>query len=410
MSLGADSGSAVDAAASTQTRISRQADTIAKYFVLAIVLVAASLVLFGVGGSIDASLRRVLALSVVSCPCAFAFTAPLAWLLALRSLGREGVFVKDAAALERIAGLHNVFLDKTGTLSFGRLRVTDWEGIEGNAGLAAAILALENRSHHPIARAVVASLGAMKRTDTKPREVGDFKENPGVGVEGVIDGKHYRIRALPQVQTAEKTVLSETGLVTRIGVYENDALVAKAALSDELRPDSASAVRQLKRLGLTPWLLSGDDTAAVAYVAKETGISEEHQASRLSPERKAELVRNSPDTLMVGDGANDAIALAAASVGVAVHGSMELSLRAADIYLTRPGVAPLVDLVRKSRHTIRVIRLNFLISAAYNAIGISLAATGILSPLIAAVLMPISSLSVLAVTFHGMRTGQRTIQ
>lgn len=379
--------------ASSKTDLGRLADKVATFFVAGVLLTAVLIVVTGAGGSYYETLRRVLTLSVVSCPCAFAFAVPLAFIFALRELGRRGILVKNAGALERLASCKNVFLDKTGTLTHGRPELVSWQLLAEEPDLQGKILALERGSRHPIARAIVRAFDGQKTPD-----VLGFAEEIGKGVRGTVGGAHYEVRA------AQDDAPSE---VTRVCVLKDGVAIADAAFEDPLRWESSAAVAGLRTRGLTPWLLSGDAAGPVKLAARQAGIAPERAYGKLSPEEKAAVVRAHPASLMVGDGANDSIALAAADVGVAVHGSLDAGLRSADIYLAEPGVMPLVDLVDISRGTLRVIRANLLVSLGYNAVGISLAATGHLSPLLAALLMPVSSATVLAITAIGMRFPKR---
>ncbi len=184
------------------------------------------------------------------------------------------------------------------------------------------------------------------------------------------------------------------------------SIVALAALQDRLRDHARQSVAELNRLGWRPEILSGDAPAVVARVGAEVGLSNERATGGVTPEEKLAIVQSGGmPTVMVGDGVNDAAALAAADVGIAVHGGAEASLAAADVYLAQPGLAPLVDLVRHSRRTMGVVRRNLAISLGYNALAVTLAACGLITPLVAAVLMPLSSAAVLGSAAAGFRKG-----
>ncbi len=181
-----------------------------------------------------------------------------------------------------------------------------------------------------------------------------------------------------------------------------------AGFGDPLEPDAASSIAVLRQLGWTVSVLSGDHPEVVKAVAQQLGIAEKDWRGGVTPEEKHELVRSEArrrPVMMVGDGVNDAAALAAATVGVAVRGGAEASLSAADVFLTAPGLKPLVELVQGGHRVMVVIRRNLLISLAYNAIGASLAVTGMINPLIAAVLMPLSSLTVMTLSFRSRTFG-----
>jgi Cu2+-exporting ATPase len=173
-------------------------------------------------------------------------------------------------------------------------------------------------------------------------------------------------------------------------------------LGDPIREDVPSAIRHLERLGWEVRILSGDHPDVVAAVGRQLGIADRHAIGGVSPEEKVQYVRAAAregQVTMVGDGVNDAAALAAATVGIAVHGGAEASLSAADVYLNRPGLVPIVELIQAARNTLRTIRRSLAVSLCYNAVAASLAVTGVIGPLVAAILMPVSSFTVLTLTY-----------
>ena len=173
------------------------------------------------------------------------------------------------------------------------------------------------------------------------------------------------------------------------------------SLKDTPRLNAKKYIQKLQELGKTAFILSGDSKQNVARIGSAVGIESNKQFSEFTPEEKHELITQMPDVMMVGDGANDAMALQKANVGVAVSGSVEVSLRAADVYLTTPGLEPLTNLVELSNQTLKLIKRNLVISVVYNLLGATLAATGFITPLSAAILMPISSFTVLFSTLYG---------
>jgi P-type Cu2+ transporter len=182
-----------------------------------------------------------------------------------------------------------------------------------------------------------------------------------------------------------------------VWIARDDEVVALVALGDRIRPDSAAAVAQLKDAGWNVGLLSGDQPALAARVAAAVGIPPENVFGRQTPEDKLRHVATDAGSVMVGDGVNDAAALAAAGVGVAVHGGAETCLRAAPVYLSRPGLGPLVELIQGSRRVLRTVHVNYGVSLTYNLSFIGLAFAGYVTPLVAALLMPVSSLSVVGI-------------
>ncbi|MEL6716483.1 MAG: HAD-IC family P-type ATPase, partial [Planctomycetota bacterium] len=231
------------------------------------------------------------------------------------------------------------------------------------------------------------------------------------GISGRVAGRRLRVGSLAHLARARASADAlksdiasfEAAGHTVVGVanenHDPPTLVAVAALADVPRAGSREAIAQLRRAGLVPEILSGDGAAAVRRVADAVDVRDARAG--VEPEEKlariAELQNAGAAVVMVGDGVNDAAALAAADVGVAVHGGAEVSLAAADVFCSRSGLLPLADLVRLSRRAMGTIRANLVVSVAYNVVGIALAAAGLMSPLVAAVLMPLSSLTVLTV-------------
>jgi Cu2+-exporting ATPase len=378
----------IEASDAQRAPLVRQADRIAGWFVLAVIVMA------GVGGVVWWHVDRkrvfdvVVSLLVVSCPCALGLATPLALAVARGRAARAGLIIRSTAALERLARVRAVVLDKTGTLTEGRLRV---ESADVDAALAPAIVALEARATHPLARALVAWGPAPH-----PGEVTDFAEHPGRGVEGTVGSRRLAVGSpswlAPAGEVAERAAAAAGRGHTPIAVAVDGAPAGLIVVADRPRPEAPLVVAALRRLGLDLKLRSGDHPAVVADVAARLGLDDAVGAA--SPERKAEDVRGVP-TAMVGDGLNDAPALRAADVGVAVAGGAEAALRVADVY-ARGGLAAVPALFTGARRTLAAVRRNLLFSLAYNATFATLALTGHITPLAAALLMPASSLTVVA--------------
>jgi Cu2+-exporting ATPase len=239
----------------------------------------------------------------------------------------------------------------------------------------------------------------------------NVQQTAGGGIEGEVDGARViagspvfvarRIGAHDQAPDVRIEAYAEEGL-TPVWIAVNGLVVARAGFGDPVRSDARASIDRLRALGWRVALLSGDHPAVVRGTARLLGIDLADATGGASPEDKLRRVAQAQGTvLMVGDGVNDAAAIAAATVGVGVHGGAEASMSAADVYLARPGLAPLVELVEGSRRTMLVIRNNILFSIAYNVLGATLALLGLLDPLIAAVLMPLSSLSVVLTSWRG---------
>jgi Cu2+-exporting ATPase len=371
-------------------------DRIAGKFVL-VVTTAAALTLIGWSFvSIATGAEHAMALLVVTCPCALALATPLAVTIALGRAARRGILIKGADALERLATPGRIFLDKTGTLTEGKLAVVAWRGDLDAAGLAAAA---EAGSNHPIARAIcrhVPPVGVAR----------DVREELGGGVAAcvaarrVLVGSPSWIRARctmhPSIDhwVAELAERGETPVVIAV----DHVPVAVAGLADPIRADARQAVHALEELGWRIELLSGDDPRVVDCVGEELGIAREARHGAMSPEDKVAAVARARElgpVVMVGDGVNDAAAMAAATTSIAVSGAAEIAIEAADVYLRDPSIAAIADTARGGRDTLATIRRSLRFSLAYNVIAGSLAATGVIHPLLAALLMPLSSGAVL---------------
>ncbi len=374
------------------------ADKISKIFVFSILILAMASFVFFAFENLGLAFQRALALLIVTCPCALALATPLTLSINLGRAAREGLLLKGAETLERLSNVKKIYLDKTGTLTEGSFEVLQWQSRDSSPSLKEAVLALEKKSKHPIAQAICRML--EEESIAPQTEVLNFQEQLGMGVSGNYQGDFYEVKSLP-LSVVPNTEFA--GLKTYIGVWKNSQCLAQILLGDSLRADSSMALSQLKKLGLEPYILSGDQETAVLQVAHELKIPRDHCYSRTSPEKKKEIVQGA-ESLMVGDGANDALALANAWVGVAVQGSMEVSLRAADVYSSGAGLKPVVRVLKIARENIKVLKRNFVFSILYNLVGATAALLGLINPLIAAVLMPLSSLTVFISALIGTRT------
>ena len=333
-----------------------------------------------------------IALLVVTCPCALAMATPLAVTVAIGRAARRGILLKSGAALEQLSRPSTILLDKTGTVTEGRARLLSWDGPDE---ARAWVLALERHSTHPIAngfREAWADVAVPRATEVR--------STMGGGIEGVVDGRRVAIGSPAFVGAP----FDGPGDETPVRVAVNGAVVARASFGDAIRSDAPAALAALRALGFRPKLLSGDDPRVVASVGARLGFAPEDIEGGATPERKLEAVEEElvrGPVVMVGDGVNDAAAIARASVGIGVHGGAEASAAAADVFLTRPGLSSLVELVDGSRRTMRVIRRNIAFSLVYNAVGATLALCGWLDPLVAALLMPASSFTVVLGSWLG---------
>lgn len=349
---------------------------------------------------IDVALEHTIALLIVACPCALGLATPLTIAVALGRAARSSILIRGGEVFERLTSPGILWLDKTGTLTTGRMTLRNWLG---DQSLQPHVRALEQGVVHPLAECLVRDL--HHSAETQEVSVVDSIYEPGRGVRGIVGGRQLLVgsrRFLTEhnidlaTEARWKSLLPTVG-ISPLYVAEGGRLVALAVIGDGFRPDTAAAVGQLRRMGWQVGILSGDQPEIVQTVAKQLGIPPERAIGGALPEDKLAIVQRdaqSHTVVMVGDGVNDAAALAAADVGVAVHGGAEASLQAAPVYLGQPGLRSLIELLEGSRKTVAAIRYGLLLSLAYNLTAIGLAVAGCITPLLAAVLMPLSSLSV----------------
>lgn len=395
----------VQQALARKPRVLQMTDGMARRFVYALLTVAAvaGTVIWMQSGP-DVALARVVALLVVSCPCALGLSVPLAMSVALMRAARAGIFIKNPDAFVRLRDAGIVLLDKTGTLTVGRATVARWQGPPHALDAARA---LEEQSSHPIARAFQSTAG---RSLHVVRSVRDVNETASLGIAGRVDGLHVLVgnQALVTASGAIIPADIERAAASMIADGYSPVFVAVshqvtgvAGIGDALRDDAAATVVSLQQRGVRVRILSGDHPAAVERIGAQLGLPAADAIGGLSPEAKRDEVsrliadrQRSGAVVMVGDGVNDAAALALADVGIAVQGGTGATIVAADVVFTRAGVRPLLDLFDGAQRVRSVIGRNVTFSLLYNLSASSLAIAGAIGPLFAAVLMPASSMVV----------------
>ncbi|MFF8896723.1 heavy metal translocating P-type ATPase [Streptomyces lydicus] len=397
----------VEEAQTGKTHIQRLADTVAAVFVPAVLTVAVSVLGFWLGAGADpqAALTAAVAVLVVACPCALGLATPTALLAATGRGAQLGILVRGPQALERLRRIDTVVLDKTGTLTTGRMSVTaltarpDGPGPDRTLWLAAAV---EQGSEHPLARAITAHARERHPEPGQlPPVASDFRAEAGHGVRGTVDGHRVEITrpgdltGLP-APLADAVRAAETAGHTAVQVTVDGTPEAVLAVGDALRPDSYRAVEHLRRLGLRPVLATGDRAATARAVADHLAVTEVHAEVR--PEDKAALVTTLKEqgarVAVVGDGVNDAAALARADLGIAMGSGTDAAIGAADVTLVREDLQAIADAVRLARRTLGAIRANLAWAFGYNLVTVPLAAVGLLTPMLAAAAMSVSSLLV----------------
>ncbi len=393
----------VEDAQAGKSRVQRLADRISAVFV-PIVIALSILTLLGwvvLGGGVAAGFTAAVAVLIIACPCALGLATPIAILVGTGRGAQLGVLITGPEALESADRIDTVLLDKTGTVTTGEMSVRSVEIVDATtdaADVARLIAAVERASEHPIARA----LAAMS---ADAPSVTDFTGHAGRGVTGGVDG-HTVFAGRPEFAVVHAGALTPTatdavrtaqdGGATAVVAGWDGRVRAVVAVADTARPDSSAAVARLRGMGLDVVLLTGDNAGAGAAAARAVGI--DRVVAGVLPEGKVDEIRRlqaeGHRVAMVGDGVNDAAALAAADLGIAMGGGTDAAVHASDIAVTGAGLAPVVTAIRLSRRTMAVIRGNLFWAFAYNVAALPLAALGFLNPMIAGAAMAFSSVFV----------------
>ncbi len=393
----------VEEAQGSKAPIQRLADAVSGIFV-PVVVVLAVLTFAGwwwYSGAWTEALVPAVAVLVIACPCALGLATPTAIMVGSGAGARAGVLIRNAEALERAGHIDTLVVDKTGTLTRGRPAVTDIVPAAGadEQGLLRIAAALETGSEHPLARAMLEH--ARSRQITAP-PAADFEAVAGKGVRALIDGQPALLGS-PKFLAANDLVFDGDAVAalqdqgkTVVGVAHGGRLLGLIAIADPLRPTSGAAVAALQALGIEVIMLTGDNRRTAAHIAREAGIT--NFDAELLPQDKAQhinvLTQQGRRVGMIGDGINDAPALAAAQVSLAIGAGSDVAIHAADVTLMRSDLLSAVDAVSLSRATFSKIRQNLFFAFIYNVLGIPLAAAGLLNPVIAGAAMAMSSVSV----------------
>ncbi|MFI0718844.1 heavy metal translocating P-type ATPase [Streptomyces sp. NPDC021224] len=388
----------------------RLADRISAVFVPAVILLALGTlgVWLALGEGPQAAFTAAVAVLIIACPCALGLATPTALLVGTGRGAQLGILIKGPEVLESTRAVDTVVLDKTGTVTTGSMTLRSVlvaDGVDERDALRRAG-ALEHASEHPIARAIAA--GAAERAGELP-DVTGFRNLPGLGVEGTVDGRtvlagRERLLAergmpLPEELVRAKAAAEADG-GTAVAVAWDGRARAVLVVADAVKDGSAEAVRRLRGLGLRPVLLTGDNAAVAAAVAAQVGIAAEDVHAEVLPEDKVAVVRalqaEGRTVAMVGDGVNDAAALAQADLGLAMGTGTDAAIEAGDLTLVRGDLRVAADAIRLARRTLRTIRSNLFWAFAYNVAALPLAAAGLLNPMIAGAAMAFSSVFVVA--------------
>ncbi|MFD6905981.1 heavy metal translocating P-type ATPase [Streptomyces sp. NPDC060077] len=393
----------VEDAQNGKAEVQRLADRISGVFVPVVLLIAAGTFGLWLGSTGDtvAAFTAAVAVLIIACPCALGLATPTALMVGTGRGAQLGILIKGPEVLESTRRVDTVVLDKTGTVTTGRMSLQEVHTAEGTDETLLLRLAgaLEHASEHPVARAVAA--GAEERAGALP-EAEHFENVPGRGVRGRVEGHEVAVGRLSELfgelppELARAKDEAERAGRTAVVAGWDGAARGVLAVADTVKETSAEAVRELRALGLTPVLLTGDNRAVAEAVAKTVGI--DRVIAEVLPEDKAEVVRRlqaeGRSVAMVGDGVNDAAALAVADLGLAMGTGTDAAIEAGDLTLVRGDLRVAADAIRLSRRTLSTIKGNLVWAFGYNVAALPLAAAGLLNPMIAGAAMAFSSMFV----------------
>ncbi|MBZ3901730.1 heavy metal translocating P-type ATPase [Streptomyces griseiscabiei] len=400
----------VEDAQNGKAAVQRLADRISGVFVPIVIALALGTLGFwlGNGAGLTAAFTAAVAVLIIACPCALGLATPTALLVGTGRGAQLGILIKGPEVLESTRRVDTVVLDKTGTVTTGRmtlLAVRPADGVD-EAEVLRLSGALEHASEHPVARAVAE--GARARLGSLPTPE-DFANVPGLGVQGIVDGRavlvgRERLLAewameLPSALRRAREAAEAAGRTAVVVAWDGEAR-AVLEVADAVKETSAEAVARLRALGLTPILLTGDHRAVAESVAREVGIAAGDVIAEVLPQDKVAVVKRlqgeGRSVAMVGDGVNDAAALAQADLGLAMGTGTDAAIEAGDLTLVRGDLRAAADAIRLARRTLGTIRSNLFWAFAYNVAALPLAAAGLLNPMIAGAAMAFSSVFVVA--------------
>ncbi|MGA5413946.1 heavy metal translocating P-type ATPase [Streptomyces pseudogriseolus] len=395
----------VEDAQTGKAQVQRLADRIAGVFVPVVLLIAAATFGLWLGNTGDtvAAFTAAVAVLIIACPCALGLATPTALMVGTGRGAQLGILIKGPEVLESTRRVDTVVLDKTGTVTTGRMSLRAVHAAEGTdeEELLRLAGALEHASEHPVARAVAA--GAEERVGALPRAE-HFENVPGRGVRGRVEGREVAVGRLSEVfgelppELARAKEEAERAGHTAVVAGWDGVARGVLAVADTVKETSAEAVRELRALGLTPVLLTGDNRAVAEAVARTVGIDEDRVIAEVLPEDKADVVRRlqqeGRSVAMVGDGVNDAAALAVADLGLSLGTGTDAAIEAGDLTLVRGDLRVAADAIRLSRRTLSTIKGNLVWAFGYNVAALPLAAAGLLNPMIAGAAMAFSSVFV----------------
>ena len=379
----------VEKAQDGKAPIQRLADRVSSVFV-PIVMGLSLATLLGwlvISGDAQKSFQAAVSVLVIACPCALGLATPVALLVGTSRAAREGIIIKGAHVLEATRGIDTIVFDKTGTLTTGIMTLQGVDEIKPE--FLSAVMAVEMQSEHPIARAVVN--GLRDRGVVATSRVDEFVNIPGVGVSALVNGRHITIGRSTSQGNSVATIVEAT---------VDGEVVARFEVSDQIKPTAASIVAELRELGVRPMIVSGDAIGPVHDIAKQVGIDVSETRSGVLPADKlrivGELQASGASVAMVGDGVNDAAALVAADLGIAMGTGTDAAMEAGDLTIVSGDLAVVPKALALSRRTLRIIQANLFWAFAYNVAAIPLAVAGLMNPVLAGLAMALSSVFVVA--------------
>lgn len=370
--------------------VQKLVDKIAQIFVPTVITIAIITLItqLTLGAQTSDAFAAAVAVLIIACPCALGLATPTALLVGTGRGAQQGLLIKGPEVLESARNIDTIVLDKTGTVTEGQMTVIDVHSTTPH--LLDICAAVERGSEHPIARAIV-------KASTAEIEATEFQSDPGLGVSGVVDGHRVRITR-PDGAMQEQVDAAERGGATAVLAYIDDEPAGVIVVADRVKDGARESVEKLKELGLTPYLLTGDNEGAARAVATEVGI--EHVTAGVLPKGKVDLVSKlqaeGRHVAMVGDGINDAAALAQANLGISMGAGTDVAIEASDITLMHSEPRGIIDAIRLSRATLRTIKTNLFWAFAYNVVLIPVAAIGLLNPMFAGAAMALSSVFVVS--------------
>ncbi|MDT5055902.1 MAG: P-type Cu+ transporter [Mycobacterium sp.] len=393
----------VEDAQNGKAHVQRLADRISGVFVPIVIALSVATLVFWIAtsGSVAAAFTAAVAVLIIACPCALGLATPTALMVGTGRGAQLGILIKGPEVLEASGGVDTIVLDKTGTVTTGTMTLLDVITASGEQPDEVLRLAgaLENSSEHPIAKAIAG--GARDKVGDLP-SVEEFKSLEGLGVQGIVDGHtvlvgRRRLLDLPD-ELAKAMREAESEGKTPVAVGWDRQARGVLVVADAVKPTSAEAISELRALGLMPIMLTGDNEAAARMIARQVGIDE--VIAEVLPQEKMETVKrlqaDGRVVAMVGDGVNDAAALAQADLGLAMGSGTDVAIQASDLTLVRDDLRAVPDAIRLSRKTLTTIKGNLFWAFAYNIAALPLAAAGLLNPMIAGAAMAFSSVFVVS--------------